>query len=579
MKLTDEQRQIISEQGDIKVNAVAGSGKTTTLQKFASKRPDQKILYLAFNRSVRQEAASRFEKARLSHVTVQTAHALAYRAIVPHYRYKIAHGYKTHEVVDLLNIPLNSNIPHAQFMLANHILQFVGLFCNHPAKKVQSIDYLATIEDEKARAFVQQHYKSITKGTRLFLAKMDRGEIPVTHDFYLKKFQLAAPKLNYDVILFDEGQDASPVMLDIFLRQSAQKVIVGDVHQQIYGWRNAINALAQVDFPELALTNSFRFNQDIADLAVDYLGWKQHLNCFKPVSIQGCGGTNHKRDRAVLARTNLSLLKKAIQLIEDPGIKKIYFEGNFQTYTYAQDGTSLFDVLNLHIGKTRKIKSRMIASMGDWRGLQQYAEATEDRELMLLMDIVEEYQHELPRLIKKIKEKHIPDEQRGQADIIFSTVHRSKGMEYDEVILADDFYTEEDIMDMVRSKEMHDTLRRRLEEEINLLYVGCTRTRNLLHLPPILLPQSRQECECIQLQQPVSQHDTYDKPAPAIPQRGNKSATTRNAYKRWSEIEEKALTEMFQNGKEIVEIAQHLGRKPGAVYSRIKKLRLFDWQD
>ena len=63
---------------------------------------------------------------------------------------------------------------------------------------------------------------------------MERAEIPITHEFYLKKFQLQNPQLSYDYILFDEGQDASPVMLDVFLKQKATKVIVGDGHQQIY---------------------------------------------------------------------------------------------------------------------------------------------------------------------------------------------------------------------------------------------------------------------------------------------------------------------------------------------------------
>ena len=32
-------------------------------------------------------------------------------------------------------------------------------------------------------------------------------------------------------------------------------------------------------------------------------------------------------------------------------IKSIYFEGNIHSYTYADDGTSLYDVLNLYNNK------------------------------------------------------------------------------------------------------------------------------------------------------------------------------------------------------------------------------------
>ena len=39
MKLTREQEEIINSEGDIKVNAVAGSGKTSTIIEYAKARP------------------------------------------------------------------------------------------------------------------------------------------------------------------------------------------------------------------------------------------------------------------------------------------------------------------------------------------------------------------------------------------------------------------------------------------------------------------------------------------------------------------------------------------------------------
>jgi len=57
MVLTQEQHDIINSTGNIKINAVAGSGKTTTIIEYANARPKgSKILYLEFNRSVKLEA-------------------------------------------------------------------------------------------------------------------------------------------------------------------------------------------------------------------------------------------------------------------------------------------------------------------------------------------------------------------------------------------------------------------------------------------------------------------------------------------------------------------------------------------
>jgi F-box protein, helicase, 18 len=48
---TDEQRAILEARGRIlKINARAGTGKTTTLRMLAEKFSDQRILYLVFNR-------------------------------------------------------------------------------------------------------------------------------------------------------------------------------------------------------------------------------------------------------------------------------------------------------------------------------------------------------------------------------------------------------------------------------------------------------------------------------------------------------------------------------------------------
>ena len=211
--LTEEQLAIINSTGNIRINAVAGSGKTTTIIEFAATRPKgSKILYLAFNKSVRLEAARKFEARGLYHVKAETAHSLAYKHIVHRHGYNVkAQGYKTHEIVDLLELRGNGE-KHTEYILANHISKFITYFCNSDKPKVQDLNYLDVVSDPTAQTFVRSFYTPIEEGTRLFLAKMDRGEVGVTHDFYLKKFQLSAPQLHYDYILFDEGQDASGVM-------------------------------------------------------------------------------------------------------------------------------------------------------------------------------------------------------------------------------------------------------------------------------------------------------------------------------------------------------------------------------
>ncbi|HEY2720856.1 MAG TPA: UvrD-helicase domain-containing protein, partial [Chitinophagaceae bacterium] len=310
--LTPEQSSIINSTGNATINAVAGSGKTSTLIEFAASRPsNSRILYLAFNKSVKLEAARKFADRNLHNVKVETAHSLAFRHIVPHNNYKVrAQGYKTHEIVELLELRGNGE-KHTEYIIANHINKFITYFCNSDKAKVQDLNYLDTIRDTKAISFVRSFYQYIEDGTRLLLSKMDKGEIEISHDFYLKKFQLSKPVLNYDYILFDEGQDASAAMLSVFLNQKAIKILVGDTHQQIYAWRHAINAFHKTDFQNFTLSVSFRFQQDIANLAIELLEWKKHIGKHNSVTITGKGTSSKEFSKATIARTNLGLLSHA----------------------------------------------------------------------------------------------------------------------------------------------------------------------------------------------------------------------------------------------------------------------------
>ena len=575
MRFTDEQEAGLASHGDMKINAVAGSGKTSVLIEYAKRLGSRsRVLYLAFNRSVRQEAKRRFELENAGRVDVQTAHSLAFRHIVAPNGYKVASAYRVLDIVNMLNIVPMGRDPLAPFIIGGHILKFASFFCNSPARTVRELDYCKTLSDEIAKAAVKRYYGPIEKGTRLFLAKMDKKEIDVTHDFYLKKFQLAQPRLDYDVILFDEGQDASPVMLDIFLAQEATKVIVGDAHQQIYGWRHAINALKDIGFKSHSLTTSFRFNERVAELAMECLRWKTHLGETVPIRIRGVGQNKKIKTRATIARSNLALLKIAIERVQRRGARQsLYFEGNIRSYTYAADGASIYDVLNLYQGNKGIIRDRLIASMSDFKQLTEYAETSEDRELLMLIDIVTAYGAEIPALLKKVAALHVDDVCREKADMIFSTLHKCKGMEYDHVTLADDFISEEQIKKLLKN-EKKTIDQTKLSEEINLAYVAVTRSRNFLDFPQSMFPESdKNDFAKTKIPIPLPKKSTQKKSWSVFDKR--KKAT--NACKSWSREQDEELQKMFLiQQRPLSEIALHFDRNIGAIRSRLARLELME---
>ncbi len=585
MELTKEQYDIINSSGNIKINAVAGSGKTTTIINYAKALPrTSKILYLAFNKSVKIHANKRFKKEGVANVKVETAHSLAYRHIVYRNNYKVrSRGYSIHEIVDILKLK-GSEEKHGEYIIASHINKFIAFFCNSEKIKVQNLDYLEIVTDPKAKLFVSNFYKYIEKQTRIFLAKMNKGEIEITHDFYLKKFQLSNPILDYDYILFDEGQDASPAMLSVFFNQKATKVIVGDTHQQIYGWRFAINSLEKATYKTFNLSISFRFGQEIANLAMEVLKWKEYIGLGAPFQIIGKGGSEKIKSKAVIARTNLGLLLKAIEYVtEKDNTKNIYFEGNINSYTYADEGASLYDVLSLYNYNHRLIRDKLIKEMKDIEELEEYIDKTGDVQLAMMVEIVREYGNQIPALIKTIKEKHIDNDDKENAEMIFSTVHRCKGMEYDAVQIVNDFISEEKINNIMTDIQEEKIDFQKLNEEINLLYVAITRAKSRVYIPEALVPFDFQASKNIHILREGNQakkDPTISKDNSGKFDMGKAFSVDeirkrhKEAYKPWTEALDDELTVMYCEGVNIKDLAKHFGRTKGAIRSRIKKLEL-----
>jgi hypothetical protein len=92
MNLTQEQQTICEaardtgEHSSLKIQAFAGTGKTTTLAAIAQSLPERRFLYLVFNRAAAEEADLKMP----SNVSARTAHALAFRSVGYLYKSRLA---------------------------------------------------------------------------------------------------------------------------------------------------------------------------------------------------------------------------------------------------------------------------------------------------------------------------------------------------------------------------------------------------------------------------------------------------------------------------------------------------------
>lgn len=252
-------------------------------------------------------------------------------------------------------------------------------------------------------------------------------------------------------------------------------------------------------------------------------------------------------------------------------MQRLYFEGNINSYTYADDGASLYDVLNLYNGQHDCIRDKLIASMSSMEDLEEYIEKTEDPQLGMLVEVVKEYAADIPRLMAELKRKHVSDEEKASAEMIFSTVHRAKGMEYDAVYLVDDFLSE---ARLEKLKEDKDELRRmssKWNEEINLLYVAVSRAKAKLYLPENLLPKGFVAGSSVVVvkKKPVEENT---QPPFVKPSFREQLLTTKNAGEFWTGERDDVLRRQFHEGRRLASMAAYFRCKPAGIVQRLKQL-------
>jgi hypothetical protein len=204
----------------------------------------------------------------------------------------------------------------------------------------------------------------------------------------------------------------------------------------------------------------------------------------------------------------------------------------------------------------------------------------------MMLEIVKEYENEIPSLLKQLKDKHVGDAEKHKAEIIFSTVHRCKGMEYDVVELANDFITEDKLERLSKQPEFKEQ-KSRIEEEINLLYVAITRAKTVLKIPEEMLPENfvlDASVVAIKKPEPVLKQEialpnyAVRKKSSYLQEFDSHFSKIRekspSAYRPWSDELDEELETMFDAGKTYQEMSVEFERSKGAIISRLKKLGL-----
>ncbi len=462
MKKSNEQLQALeaARSGEsFALVAGAGCGKSTILRWVAEESPEKHFLYIVFNRKNREEAMAKMP----ANTRVTTANALAYRAIIrPEKRDLVKEDLSHHYILNLVDKQVYQDFNYKTAVL-------VGVV----AKNLLG-NYLKSTDEKPGRSHLDDTWKKskakyVERGievARKYWEKARNLECDITHDVYMKIWMLSNPQIDADVILYDEVQDASQIMIASIGAQKCQKIIVGDPYQQLYAFLGAQNALIKMGLKkQLKLTQSFRYGPKIAALAnrvvESMYGTNPELKGWEGHDTRVHMGWRDEGAVTYIARTNGELIRKAMDseddnysiLINPAEVKSIarsiYAINNGLPVTHP----SLVGVESMK-------ELRTIIEEGQATGLAGWVSSYMKHGYGAMMDVAE-------RCVTRYT---------GQTPHLYISAHKSKGLEFPNVQLAGDFPQPFKDEEKKKPNEKHN------EDEINIQYVALTRAIENLYL-------------------------------------------------------------------------------------------------
>ena len=579
MKLTKEQKEIleaVKKHRSIKINAFAGTGKTTSLNLVAKEFSDKKILYLAFNSAIKNEASAIFP----NNTYVKTTHGLAYSAVKKYTKIDLNTlvNYRAIDISKEFEITYNQAIG---------ALKIFENFCNNTKDEISKDD----IEHKTAKKMFDQ---------------MLIGVLKPTHSFYLKYYYLLLskeqiPQFDYDIIMLDEAQDTNEVTLGIFEALSSKvKIYVGDKHQQIYSFRGSKNALNKIFCDkELYLSTSFRFNEEIANYANKLL--KNFKN--ETVEIKSIKNSDEIASNGYISRTNAQL----ISIIS----KRIEQREPFVTVRNPDEIFSLSIELFYLLNNQREqiIKNRFLKDFQEEEEVALYAKEVDDFELKAALKVVKEYKERIfefkdiaQKFYKAWQNRNLNGFEKRLKEILFlTTAHTAKGLEWDRVFIADDFNDFADlILDLgcTKLKDFQENLEKlpnqELIDEFNLFYVAITRARkalvkdsenfhylmssNIEKLINSRIKEAEDSYEIDNKKVTVSKMDYEDKIA-LKEQKNLEEGKAKKSGLKWTLEDKIKLKSLFKKDIQISLIASKLQRSTGAILGELLKSETINKQE
>jgi superfamily I DNA/RNA helicase len=483
--------EIESGHGSIIVEAVAGSGKSTTIKQCLLRIPEERFVQVfAFNTIIAKEMAEGVKELGLQNgrpfrnARVSTFHSVGFSALIKRLNRKPdVDGGKVRKIL--------------KDSLGDELYELYGDFCARLVglAKGQGFGALVAADIKDWMELISHHDLSLDSeiATEEQAIAHARNTLHASNDLARNGIidfddMLYIPLLwklklwQNDWVFIDEAQDTNPVrraIAKLALRPGGRLMAVGDRRQAIYGFTGASHDamdLIKEEFAckELPLSVTYRCGRKIVELAktlvphlearegahegeVHHLPLKEVISRLQPTD-------------AIMCRNTAPLVELAFKLVgQGVGCKVLGKEigaglASMVKKQRAKGLQNLLDKLNNY--REREVAKHTAA------GEERKAEAINDRIdcVRIIAASLDEKSRTIPALLAKI-EGLFSDDDNGRKVLTLATLHKLKGKEYDRVAL----YRGELCPSKWARQEWQ------LLQEHNLLYVGYTRARNELY--------------------------------------------------------------------------------------------------
>ena len=481
---------ITDGEGSAMVEAVAGSGKTTTIVGAAKLLPeDDDAIFVAFNKSIAEELKSRLPQ----HVQARTFHSVGMAAWG--YFVKSRPRVDGDKVFKIMKAALDTaGKRDPRNFVFSQAKRLVGLAKNAGLVPAGASGYEGLMDDTDASWQSLADHHDITcddLATAVLFARetlvesIEVSEESIDFDDMLYMPLITnAPFFKNDWVFVDEAQDVSAIqraMLARMLKPGGRLIAVGDPHQAIYGFRGAdsesMNQIAKrFDCTRFPLSTSYRCPRAIVEEAQNFVshieshegaakGKFERLGTWGPDTVKPT--SPFKSDSAILCRNVAPLLVVAFRLIA---------AGVAVRMLGREIGKGLVTLIKAQ--RAGDSVERLLFKLAEWgekeierhlaKGKEELAAAVEDKVECIRVIAASAGVTTVRALIGRIEGLF----DASKPGVELATVHKSKGLEWNRVFILD------------RASKMPSPWARRAwqkQQETNLIYVAVTRSQAELY--------------------------------------------------------------------------------------------------